>query len=207
MGIQGEFVMSYDEITKAELIAIFALVVSVVSVVISAGSFSLEFRRWFESGVKLKLTYSIDRIHVVHGESILEPDKRYISVDVSNRGDAPTTLTHLTFIYHPTIWDEWRYDFSRSFIRRIVPYSNLWKSLDSKRSVNFLYYGLNPANPQPHFLEPGARWSETCLQNEDIDKMLNDGRLWLRIYANHADKPIKIRLRRRKKLEGKEFRD
>ena len=189
----------FDEISNTDLIAIIALVMSAVSV-------ALEVRRWFESGVKLKLTYSIDRIHVVFGEGITEPNKRYISVDVSNRGGTPTTLTGLTFVYHPTIWDELRYNFSRSFIQRIMPYSKIWKLLDSARSENYIFPALDPTQPHPHFLEPGARWSKTCVQDKRIDEMLNDGRLWLRIHANHSDKLTRIRLRRGKKLEGKELK-
>ena len=189
----------FDEITMTDWIAIIALA-------LSTGSLFLEIRRWFESGVRLKLTYMVDTVFIVEGEGITEPDKRRIYVEVSNRGDAPTTLTNLTFIYHPTILDELRYNFSRSFIRRILPCSEFWKYLDSARSENFLYHGLNPAESRFPFLEPGRRWKGTAVQDEEIDKKLNKGRLWLRIHANHTDKPVKILLRRRKKLESKELK-
>lgn len=174
----------FDEITKTDWMAIIALM-------ISSGSLFLEIRRWFESGVNLKLT------------CIMHPyidELLYIGVTVSNRGDTSTTLTKLTFVYHTTIWDELRYNLSKSFIRLVVPCSRIWKFLGSSRSKEIPFQDLNPVKTNPHFLEPGRGWGENYPINEYIN-MLDKGRLWLCVYANHTDKPAKIRLIPHKKLE------
>lgn len=175
----------FNEITMTDLIAIIALVMSAISV-------ALEVCRWRKSGVRLTLSY------IVH-DDITPP---YISVMVSNRGDTPTTLTKLTFVYHPTILDKWRYTLSRSFIRLVVPCSKIWKYLGSARSENYFFQDLNSKKPNFQFLDPGKTWIRSYPLDKHIDK-INSEKLWLCVYANHTDKPANILLRRGKNCEVK----
>ena len=173
----------FDEISTTDLIAI-------IAVIMAAFSLALEIRRWWESGVKLKMTCVVDTIFK---PNIIEEPNNHIYIVVSNRGDTPTTLTGLTFIYHPTIWNELRYNFSMSFIRQMVPYSRFWKYFN-----NTLRAEAIPHRFKPYFLDTGTTWHDRIFQTEEFDKYLNEGRFWLLIHASHTDKPIKRRLIRHK---------
>ena len=153
--------------------------IALLALAISTGSLTLEIRRWFESGVKLKLTCSIDIIKVMPGKPP-NLNERYILVHVSNRGDTPTTLESLTLVYQPPSRNE--------SLQHFV--------LDS--SQNLL---RSPEGQLPYFLESGSRWGGMFIQNESFHRMLDEGKLYLRAHANHSDKPIKVRIRKRKKQE------
>ena len=176
----------FDEFSTTDLIAI-------IAVLMAAGSLALEIRRWYESGVKLKLRCMVDVPFIVEGENVRGSDKPHTYVEASNRGDTPTTLTDLTFVYHPTILDELVWNLSMSFIRRIVPCSRFWKYLESRRRSEHHVYPFNPS-----FLDTGRRWHTTIFQEGEFDNYLNKGRFWLLIHTSHTDKLIKRRLIRHK---------
>lgn len=168
--------MFQDVSISAVWIALFALV-------ISAGSFFLEIRRWFESGVKLKLTYMADAIEIVKGGDSPDLNTRYIIFTVSNRGDTPTTLTHFELVYYPPFWGK----------------------LFNESPQHFYVPEPSDTQPLPRFLEPGSGWTGRAIRNKDINSMLEEGRLWACIHANHSDKPSKVRIRQPKKPKGKEL--
>lgn len=147
--------------------------------VVATLALGLELRRWFESGVKLNVGYGTDMLMVTHEIS----KKQYLTITVANRGDTPTTLTNLGFQVHPTVW---------SRIRR-------------KATKSFIANNPSPAQPLPYLLEPGARWMGLCLQNEEIAPLLDEGHLWAEVYATHADRPTRVRVKRRGKPMGKKI--
>ena len=135
---------------------------------------ALEVRRWFETGVKLSLTFMVDAI------TIPEDGKTYIVITVANRGDTPTTLTNLAF----------------------QAYDSRWMRFRGKAKKSFIANNPSPAQPFPHMLPPGGRWMGMCIQNEMVEPLLASGLLWAEVYATHADKPTSVRLRRRPQPKG-----
>ena len=68
-----------------------AIAVAAYAAIVATGAMALEVRRWFESGACLK-------IHIMpEAETFNMPgteDKTYLVATVTNRGNAPTTITH-----------------------------------------------------------------------------------------------------------------
>ncbi len=67
------------------------IAVAAYAAIVATGALALEVRRWFESGARLK-------IHIMpEAETFNMPgteDKTYLVATVTNRGNAPTTITH-----------------------------------------------------------------------------------------------------------------
>ena len=78
-------------------IASWALAVSFLSMIIAACAFILQLRRWFDEGVKLSVLVMADAKKFGGGPV---DNNTYVSVTVTNRGDAPTTLTHMVTSTH-----------------------------------------------------------------------------------------------------------
>ncbi len=71
--------------------ASWAIAVAAYAAIVATSALVLEVRRWFESGARLK-------IHIMpEGKTVNMPgteDKTYLVATVTNRGNAPTTITH-----------------------------------------------------------------------------------------------------------------
>lgn len=90
--------------TTTDEIAALALVVAILSAIISAGSLFLEIRRWFEAGPKIHISLIADALQFPEP---VDPQPMLV-ITVTNRGDTPTTITHMiAFAQHPT-WQIWR---------------------------------------------------------------------------------------------------
>ena len=87
----------------------------------------------------------------------LKPDdKLYVVMNVTNRGDRATTLTHMSVHYFP----DWR-----AWIR-------------GKSTYNAIVANPSAAQPIPYLLEPGKVWIGMGHQDEAIEKMAREGRLY-----------------------------
>ncbi|MCA3447405.1 MAG: hypothetical protein INF93_11915 [Rhodobacter sp.] len=151
---------------------------TVYAAIVATGALFLEVRRWFESGTKLSLSYMLDAITFPQ-----DGDTSYIVITVANRGDTATTITNLGFQAYETRLHRFR----------------------KKASKTFIANRPSQVQPIPHFVEPGGRWMGTCIQTEEVNRLLDNGLLWAEIYATHADKPTVIRLKRRPKPVGKKL--
>lgn len=151
---------------------------TVYAAVVATGALFLEVRRWFESGTRLHVTYMLNAITFPR-----DGERNYIVITVANRGDTATTITHLGFQAYGTRWDR----------------------LCRKASASFIANNPSPEQPIPHFIEPGGRWMGMCIQNDEINRLLDSGLLWAEVYATHADNPTSVRLMRRTKPAGKKL--
>jgi hypothetical protein len=100
---------------------------------------------------------------------------KYLVATVSNRGNAPTTLTHFVL----TDFDNW---FAR---------------LRSK--PNLIGVVANPeihpqARSMTQSLQPGERWTGMTLVDDDLSRRIDNGYLHVLIYASHVDKPVRKRV-------------
>src|SRR5690348_10077441 len=104
---QGMVRMDAPEVTIARYAASvshWALLVSGGSFAVSACALVLEVRRWLTEGVRL--TLSIVAEAKLFGGPVKD-DATYLVASVTNRGDAPTTITHMVLFNYPSrlaIW-------------------------------------------------------------------------------------------------------
>ena len=66
--------------------------IATLALIVSSGALFLELRRWHESGAKLHLS--------VIADVPFFPGKARLSLAVTNRGDAPTTITHMVAFFY-----------------------------------------------------------------------------------------------------------
>ena len=148
--------------------------VAVYAAIVATGALFLEIRRWFESGPRLRLTFMVDAEMLPRGD-----DNSYIVVTVAHRGSAPTTLTHFVLVTYPSVAKRLR---RRPERQMYVPQPST-------------------AQPAPHLLEPGAHWIGMAIQEKELEPFIDAGTLWAEVYATHADRPARIRLKRRPRPE------
>lgn len=148
---------------------------TVYAAVVASGALFLEIRRWFESGARLRLSYMLDAT-IMPGPR----DRFYILIEVVNRGNTPTTITHLAF----------------------QSYETHLKRLLGKPSMSFIAAGPSPAQPLPHVIEPGGRWVGMCIKNRELEERLALGFMWAEVHATHNDRPTSMRLKPRNAPKG-----
>ena len=98
------------------------------------------------------------------------PEKRWIMVTVSNRGDQPTTLTHLGTVGFPSIVARLR---DRPDPSYIVPQTE--------------------GQTLPHVLEPGGRWVG-LFADEKLFAWIDGGDAFVQVSAIHRDRPFYRRI-------------
>jgi hypothetical protein len=74
-----------------------------IALAISAAALGLEFRRWFETGPKLKLSVMADAVSFPNDDG-----KPKLALTVINRGSEPTMLTHMIAFVYPSRWRRFR---------------------------------------------------------------------------------------------------
>jgi hypothetical protein len=163
----------------ATQIALWALGISFFSLIISACSFVLEFRRWFDEGVKLTLSV-IPEAKMFGGP--IPDENTYVSVTVTNRGDAPTTLTHLVVYAYPNTLAVYT-------PRRLLRW---FKQLKPKM---WLIANTGGPNPIPYTLEPGRYWVGMALHTPEVKAAMTAGQLYVGMVSSHSDKTLFKRVR------------
>lgn len=127
--------------------------------------------KWINSGAKLKLNLAGNMI-IFGGFSVELSDKKNVSVEVVNRGDKKTTITHLSMAHYKS------------------PFRALLKMApDSNFAVPDPGYGK-----LPHLLDVGERWIGFIDQTERLEKLASDGYLYIGINHSSSDSFIRKRL-------------
>ena len=150
--------------------------IAAYAAVVASAALLLELRRWFESGPKPYLSASADMRFAGQGDGVRD---RFIMVQVANRGDLATTITHLVLQRYTTPLARWR---NRPRETSIVPLPTLGRE-----------------QQLPFTLEPGRRWVGMALQDEAIQAVLDRGELWVEIYASHRERPLRTKVLRPKR--------
>jgi hypothetical protein len=171
----------------AAQIALLALSVAFLSMIISACSFVLEVRRWFDEGVKLSI--SIIAEAKKFGEVPPDPNT-YVSVAVTNRGDAPTTITHLVVFIYPN---------------KVAVYTPYWLSRYFKQlqPETGLVASAGEPGPIPYMLKPGTYWLGTMKHTPELKNAIAAGCTYIGIVSSHSDRTFfkRVRLLRRDPAE------
>lgn len=94
----------------------------------------------------------------------------YVVIDITNRGDRATTVTHLI----------------------LNQYANDWQAFANPKST--LYQGVVPrpenAKPLPFLLAPGEQWTGMILQSPPLEKMAREGYLLIGVNHTHSEKAV-----------------
>ena len=162
----------------AAQIALWALWISGGALFVSACAFALELRRRFDEGVKLSVTIMANA-KLVGG---IQDENTYLSVIVTNRGSAPTTVTHMVLFNYPN-------QLALYAPRRLARWMK-WI-----RPQTFFIANTGQPGPIPYFLEPGKNWFGMATYTPDLVQMIQGGRLYVGIIGSHSDKTLFKRVR------------
>jgi hypothetical protein len=169
-------------LSTADIIATVAAGIAFYAAMVATGVAFLQFRQWMVSGPRLSI--SIIANAKLLGVFDEEDEREYVAVTVVNRGDAPTTITHLAVVEKSRFFD-------RLFrIKRqtyLIPRPQL--------------PGADPVIP--HVLEPGRQWTGMGNRRPDIPeliKLLDSGKAFALVQASHADKPTMKRIPKRREI-------
>ena len=100
-------------------------------------------------------------------------DMTLVVAVATNRGDRPTTITHLGLAYY----DSW------------------WKAMLCKRASAYAFIAIpSSTQPVPFELKPGVEWSGMIEQNSKLEEWARNGWLYVTISHSHDRKPIQCRL-------------
>ena len=160
--------------------AAWALVISVGSLCVALWTFTLQLLRYFDEGVRLNLSVMVGA-RLVGGLADLN---KYLSVTVTNRGSAPTTITHMVLFNYPS-----------RLARRVPQWLYRRVKWFHAKSYVIINYTGHPG-PIPYLLEPGRMWMGMTKQTPEFDKMIEDGRLYVGIICTHSDKTLFKRVKR-----------
>lgn len=144
--------------TTTDLVATLALMVSCFTL-------ALELKRWFDAGPKLKLS--------VMGDAVVIPDddgEPKLLLTVVNRGDTPTTITHMIAF---TFTNRWRYLRKRPTTSGVV--NSTLMPVPSEVGINKTFMGM-------------------MRYNEKLMDARKAGHLYVGVYANHSNRPFLIRV-------------
>jgi hypothetical protein len=102
-------------------------------------------------------------------------NNKYICTTVVNKGEFPTTLTHLVVFY-------WENRIDRTF----------------KKPVKTMFVNTNQV---PKVVNPGEQWMVQALQDDEIEKMASEGYLYFGIIHTMGAKKIFRRVKIKKQIE------
>jgi hypothetical protein len=147
------------------------VIIAAYAAIVATGALFLEVRRWFESGPRLAIQVKPEMELVEEREG--HDDDLYLLANVTNRGNAATTITHF-----------WLADYG-SLIRRIRSKPK-WTAI-VKPGVAW--------SQVPYTLKPGDVWTGLARHNDDTRGRMEGRWLYVMIRASHADKPLSKRVR------------
>jgi hypothetical protein len=158
----------------AAQISLWALWVSGGALFISICVFALEIRRWLDEGVRLSMMVMANAKLFGGGQN--DPNT-YLSVIVTNRGSAPTTITHMVFFNYPS-------RLARYAPRRVARW------IKSLRPQTFFVPNTGAPGPIPYLLQPGTNWFGMATYTPELEKMIAAGCLYVGIIGSHSDKTL-----------------
>jgi hypothetical protein len=163
----------------AAKIALWALICSGGSLVVAGGLLALEIRRRLDEGVKLSMTIMAEALMV---GGMQQDDNTYVAASVTNRGSAPTTITHLVLFNYPNRIAKW--------LPRL-----LTRWMKKQRPKTFIIANTGAPGPLPYVLHPGHNWMGTAKHTPELAQMIKDGHLYVGVIGSHSEKTLFKRAR------------
>jgi hypothetical protein len=149
--------------------------IAIYAAVVATSALLLNFKTWFDSGVKLKLSVISDGMIIGGGPELDEKD--LVILNVMNRGDASTMLTSMVIFEINSWYQFWRVRPAKSYV-----------------VTNPQLKGYPPNLPSD--LEPGKKWTGAIRKRDDVIRNLRDGWHYTGIYTTTRDRPYLIRIPR-----------
>jgi hypothetical protein len=104
-----------------------------------------------------------------------DDERTFVSSEVTNYGDRPTTITNLCVAYFKS------------------PLSLAW--LRNRATRNWVVANTVGGPPLPFKLEPGNVWLGLAEQTPELEKLGREGLLYFELYHSHHSKPVRKRVR------------
>jgi len=96
-------------------------------------------------------------------------NKTYVNITVTNKGNTQTTITHCVMFYWKNNWDKFFKKNKKSFIVKEMTL--------------------------PTVIQPGEQWMGQAIQNEELEKMAQNGLLYIGIIHSMGRKEILNRIK------------
>ncbi|NLR73583.1 hypothetical protein [Leeia aquatica] len=150
---------------------------AVYAAVISTFVLGWDAYKWLHSGPNVRIDTSTGM--KIAGGGIPDP-KSYISIIAVNNGDRATTITNLGFMY----------------------YKSWWKACLCRKRCDYSAIITTPsqAQPLPYRFEAGDQWIGLCEQDDDVDRMVQEGYLFVVLYCSTSGKGIRCLLKRKEHI-------
>ena len=135
--------------------------IAIVALITASAAFGLEVRRWFEAGVRLRLSVIPDALMIPNTD-----DKKRLCLTVINRGLAPTTISHFIALGYKT------------------PFHRFLKK-------GYLNANVNQdagAEPLPKHLAANTSWLGVLVYTPQIEEIRSKGQLYVGVVGHHRDK-------------------
>jgi hypothetical protein len=133
--------------------------IAALALVVSGASFGIQAAQWFSSGPKIKLSLIADAVEFPKTDG-----KPKLALTVTNRGDAPTMVTHMFAFCYETRWQ-------RIFQKRKP------KKASVVDAVNL-----------PGELKPGHYWMGLAIYDKQTVEQRTLGQLYVGVICSHTDK-------------------
>jgi len=131
-----------------------------LALLVAGGALALEIRRWFESGPRLLLSVMADAVHVPADDG-----RPKYAITIVNRGNAPTTLTHMVAFGYKSRFHKW-----------------------ARRKAYFT--AIVPKNEIPQEVGAFRNWILVGRYDDRLTEMRKKGQLYVGVIATHRTRPI-----------------
>jgi len=135
-----------------------------LAAIVGTSAFLLNLKTWFDSGVKLNLNMMVDGMTIGAGPDFDETD--LLILTVTNRGDAPTTITNMVVLEMNSWWQLWAIRPAKSYV-----------------ITNPQLKGYPPNTPSD--LDPSKKWTGAIRKRPDLGINVHDGYHYVGVYASH----------------------
>lgn len=125
--------------------------------------------KWKKAGPRIKFKVRSGMIVIGDPE---RDNQAFISVEATNTGDRPTTITNIV----------------------VQHYNTYFAMLRHKPSNTMIMNNPSPSRPLPYVLNPGSVWQGLAPQTPEIEALALDGYLVCGLCHSHSDKEIDRRI-------------
>lgn len=140
------------------------LIIAAYAAIISTFVLGWDAYKWLNEGPKVRITAQTG-MKVVGGGPI-DP-KTYISVTAVNYGDRATTITNMGFQYYTTWFN--------AYLRK-------------RADQGFIITTPSQAQVLPYRFEAGDQWIGMANQDDDVDRMIREGYLFVLLFCSTSAK-------------------